>query len=347
MKKIIALFIGSTMLVSCSSTSNRKLASAMGEDVTRIGVAMYHATDLVTNERTGLMEKIFSKKRHRATRLYLKEIPEEKGSYYALILEYHKLLKVGVGYGISKSATIADRLGYLNKICKRVHVYKATPAGGGTFDLNTIYVTDNNEIGVVHTDSPSQLILSPDADVSHPLEGAKITASPEGEPVTILFPKESDRENYGFQYNFARLTYGAAKLDSSWRNNFLPGPYLGSYENKNHLVLKLAKTGKGDVAQFIRNKKMESSLTSPKSAEIWGRYNSKKLAEGIFLFTPGNSAKGAEHLEGRLGLFVDIFDASKSLGQDVVELIMTNPNDPLDFLMSYEHPDNGEGKEHR
>ena len=46
-----------------------------------------------------------------------------------------------------------------------------------------------------------------------------------------------------------------------------------------------------------------------------------------------------------MALFLDVFDASKTkLKQDVVELVFVDSKDTKDFLMYYEHPDNGEGK---
>ena len=52
--------------------------------------------------------------------------------------------------------------------------------------------------------------------------------------------------------------------------------------------------------------------------------------------------KTKEEVEGRICLFIDVFDASAALNQKVVEIAFINPKDPEDFLMYYEHPDNAD-----
>ena len=337
-------------LMSCSNMSKRGIASEGNGDITRIGVAMYPSTEMVEDEdnhwddHPGYVE-VPSQRKYKAVRLYLKDIPSEPGNYYAVLLEYHKLGKVGPSYAISKVPVLAAIFGHLNKITTRIQLYKAVPTEeGNVYNLETVYMDDNNKVQIMPTDSPSQLILSTDSKIKHPLEGAKITPSLDGEPVAIQFPKDDSEEEWGFQYNFANYVYKKAKLGSTWRNNFLTGPYLGSYENKKHGVLKLSGNANGGTAVFNKNKKRAKRLTNPKSALISGEFKAEKISEGVFHFTePSANATGSGHVKKRFALFIDVFDATKSLGQDVVELVLTNPNDPTDFLMYYEHPDNGEG----
>jgi hypothetical protein len=66
----------------------------------------------------------------------------------------------------------------------------------------------------------------------------------------------------------------------------------------------------------------------------------------MFIFKSVDAEESTKKIvEGRIGLFIDIFDATKSLNQDVVELCLIDSENPEDFLMYYEHPDNGEGSD--
>ena len=68
-------------------------------------------------------------------------------------------------------------------------------------------------------------------------------------------------------------------------------------------------------------------------------YPSPKYAKKYFHDT--------QHVTNRIGLFIDIFDATISRNEDVVELALVNPNNSRDFLMYYEHPDNDlDGNQH-
>ena len=54
--------------------------------------------------------------------------------------------------------------------------------------------------------------------------------------------------------------------------------------------------------------------------------------------------KTTSEVKDRIGLFIDILDATKALNQDVVKFTLINPEDLSDFLMYYEDPENGEGR---
>ena len=105
----------------------------------------------------------------------------------------------------------------------------------------------------------------------------------------------------------------------------------------------LMKTYKGAQAQ----KRRERIFTNKKSAYIHGRFKVTEPRDGMFIFKPlqikGNNLVNERFVEGRIGVLIDIFDNSAH-GQDVVELIMVNTRKPTDFLMYYEHPDNGDGR---
>jgi hypothetical protein len=157
----------------------------------------------------------------------------------------------------------------------------------------------------------------------------------------------------GIQYSIANATYTRVGLDSTWRKEFLPGPYLSAYARNNDEVLTLRKTRKGEYMNFILNPEMadkkpksrEKMFTNKKSAFLKGNFESIEAADGMFLVKPMEATAATVNvLNGRIGLFIDIFDATKALNQDVVELVFVNTEDPEDFLMYYEHPENGEGQ---
>ena len=73
-------------------------------------------------------------------------------------------------------------------------------------------------------------------------------------------------------------------------------------------------------------------FTNPKSAFLKGVFSVSEPHDGMFLFSPIKTNKKTINIvKGRIGLFIDIFDATKSLKMDVVELALINPDDPEDF----------------
>ena len=176
---------------------------------------------------------------------------------------------------------------------------------------------------------------------------AAISASTPSEP-EITFPKKGDG---GIQYRLAATTYSKAKLESTWRTSFLPGPDLAAYGKVEDAVLRLKIEGSDHTANFFINekfknvdpKKRQAIFTHPGSAFLVGNYKASEPVDGMFLLPPTQAGQvGAEDLGARIGLFIDVFDATKSLNQDVVELVFINPSNPQDFMMYYEHPENGD-----
>ncbi len=358
-KSFITLFI-ILILSSCSHKQGHRNPASDDRDLngTALGIAEYKEETIVPRFFGG--KKAGSSKimrtRKRTTRFYLQEIENEKGAYYGIVLEYSNLLKMAPKYIASnKLPRLSDRIGYLNQIAKRIVVYKVTPGSRqNTYEMRKVrYV--NNRLVSRESDRPSLLILADEVvDGRHALEGARITTSPDAEPAEISFPYMDKRGLNGHQYSIAKFTYNMLKLDSTWRMTFLPGIYLGAYGDLNDEVLDLYR-GKGsdDKAVFKINKqrahlrasKREGQFTNPKSAYIEGEYAVTMPASGIFVFHALDKKKpGVKHVENRLGLFIDIFDASEALNQDVVELVLVDSDNPEDFLMYYEHPDNGEGE---
>ncbi len=323
---------------------------------TILGIAKYKSTRTVHRpgpRKTGRRKTVESKRKWRAVRTYFKEVEGKPGFYNVIILEYVNLVKMAPKYIFSnKSPFISKKIGFLNQIAKRITVYRATPtAEKGKLEMQRLHYV-NGVLEGANKAKPSMLVLS--SDEANPLSGAKITAARDGEPVEIHFPTEEDEK--GKQYTLARFTYEKVGLDSTWRMDYLPGPYLGAYYDVDDVILNLKNKNDKMTAEFIINKdrahlskkKREKQLTNKKSAYIKGSFEAKEVEDGIFVFEAvDDNAVKAEHVEGKLGLFIDIFDATKALNQDVVELVLVDSDKPEDFLMYYEHPENGDGQDHK
>ena len=301
--------------------------------------------------------------RNPAVRIYLDEIESEPGSYYAVLLEYANLLKVFPKYVASnKFEDLSEEIGFLNHIVEKIWLYKVVPSNtSGHYAMLELKANTRN-IEAVPSENPRQLILSKEAGLSHPLENAIISPSKTGHAKKIFFPNPSSRSiKYGKEYSIAHLVYGRIGLDSTWRDEFLSGPYFSAYGKKDDVVLRLSQSEDALQANFEVNpkyrykdlsrgqiKKREEVFTNPKSAFLEGGFVLREPVEGMFVFSPmfsNTSEETREEISGRVGVFIDIFDATKKLNQDVVELIIVNTEDPLDFHMHYEDPDNGNGEE--
>lgn len=296
-----------------------------------------------------------------AVRFYLNEIKSEPGSYYAVLLEYANLLKVFPKYVASnKFEDLSKEIGFLNHIVEKIWLYKVVPSGKAGHFYMLELKADNKSIVALESDNPRQLVLSQDSNLAYPLEGAKIFPSKTGQSTEIFFPKKSTQAIvHGTEFSIAHLVYGRIGLDSTWRDEFLPGPYLSAYGNKDDVVLKLFEVGKDMRAYFevppkyIRKNmsrgqiaKREDMFTNPRSAFLEGGFVMREPVDGMFTFSPmftNASADSINQMRGHIGVFIDIFDARAKLNQDVVELISVNTEDPLDFHMHYEDPENGDG----
>lgn len=328
---------------SCASTNNQRTVASVEKDLsgTYIGVSQYRQGHEGPNKA--------------ATRIYFHEVEGEKGNYHVVLLEYVDLIKMAPSYIISnKMPIIAKKTGFLNSITSKIAAYKATPGKKeGTFELWPLVVS--GETIVEKKDgAPRILTLSATETPGDVMAGATISSVREGEPVEIFFPKEDDEKKNGVQYGVAKLVYKKAKLESTWRKNFLTGPYLSQYAKVNDVVLELSGSNDNMLADFkineansanISKAKREKVFTNKQSAFLKGEFAVTEPLDGMFLFNPINSdAATTAIVKGKIGLFIDVFDATKSLNQDVVELALVDSEKPADFLMYYEHPENGEGK---
>jgi hypothetical protein len=341
MKKII-LATSMILLASCASTNGTRNIASVEKDLSGnyLGVSDYKFGHSGPNKA--------------ATRIYLHEIEGERGHYHAVLLEYVNLLKIAPSYVISnKMPFIAKKVGYLNSITSKISAYKVIPRKEeGTYDMWPL-VVDGDKIKAKRDGKPRVLTLSKEDNLESPLAGATISPSREDEPQQIFFPTKDDDKINGTQYSLAKLTYKKAKLESTWRKNFLTGPYLAQYAKVDDVVLDLSGAGDNKIAEFKLNdfdtkmseKKRKKIFTNEKSAFLKGEFSVTEPLDGMYVLSPINGdEKTKSVLKGKIGLFIDVFDATKSLNQDVVELAFIDSERPEDFLMYYEHPNNGEGK---
>jgi len=339
MKKLsIVLFAITLSACSTPSTTSREPSSAeLDLSGSRLGHATYKFFRDGPNQP--------------AIRLYLNKVENEIGTYHAVIFEYASLPSIAPQYLASRKLPAANKfIGYLNHIGQKISAFKVIPSPKqGTYEMHPLRV-QGKIIEVALQARPLLLTLSNEMSSGDLLGGASISSGSDGH-VEMFFPKD-DGKLHGVQYGLAKLAYEKAKLDSTWRKRFLTGPYLAAYGKLNDVVLKLSSAPGGDTATFINNdkrfniskKRRTAVFTSPKSASLEGTYSVTEPIDGMFVLWPNQEGQlGAENVTGRIGLFIDVFDASQALNQDVVEVAFVNPNDPEDFLMYYEHPDNGEG----
>jgi len=347
-KTIIPLLL--LFFFSCSNTSFfRGPSSASSLDGTYLGYAKY-----------GLGRKGPNKP---AVRIYLQELEEERGSYNAVLLEYIDLKKMAPQYA---SSTYTPRLnkviGYLNAITKKITAYRLSPLGNNKFEMRKLRAV-NGKIIAANTTENSQLILSEKAPSGSPFQGAQITTSKDGESAPITFPFEGEEQEgrVGQHYSMAKLIYTKGDLDSTWRKKYLTGDYLAAYGKVDDKVLDLSSSNGKMRADFtinfkngydvkrkrtLHSTKRERIFTNRKSAYLKGPYTVTEPEDGMFLFEKmgeGATHSNSDYVINRIGLFIDVFDAQRSRNQDVVELVLLNNDDPEDFLMYYEHPENGEG----
>jgi hypothetical protein len=342
MKKLIAL--AALALMSCSTpqtTPTARAPSAADPDLST-----------PRNSRLGQTNyKVFRKGLNRsAVRLYMVKAPEEPGSYYAVLFQYANLPGIFPKYAAARNfPAINKAFGYLKKIGAKISAFKAVPGEKPrTYRFHPLQVS-----GATITASAGSTLtlnLSEQLRADDPLGGATLTA---GEDVLYNFPAEGDA-TLGAQYNLTKFTYEKAGLDSTWWQDLITGRFLAAYGKVDDEVLFLkSDAAAGDVATFVDNtgkfpklsrKKRVAIFTHPGSAFVAGDYKIHEPVKGMFVLTAAKENQpSADVVTGKIGLFLDIFDASKALGQCVVELAFVDPSDPEGFLMYYEHPDNRKG----
>lgn len=306
--------------------------------------------------------------KRRALRMYNKKVPGTADTYNTVLVEYPPILNVLGPYGLTpkseedlKDQNQAQKIinflkvkgnavvGDLKHILGRVTVYRTTPKVGDPNGFELRQVSYDPETQTLKTDESgnhSILKIDPDHKASALLAGATISPNSKGEPAPITFPKT--QFNNGMEWQLVNLAYSVAKLESTWRDDFLKGAYLSTYGNRKNKVLELSKSGSSFQANFLNAKGQgisRTEFTNPVSYDIEGKYDVKMLQPGMFVFNSKNAnSPGQEHVKTKFALFIDVFNATQSLNKDVVELILVDANTSSDFLMYFEDPKNGEGQ---
>lgn len=345
--KLIPLLALTLVLASCATPN----ASA---PVAENPQAESERTPAANGDLTGdyLGEGLFSARKEGlerpAMRLYLNREAGEADTYYGVLFEYTNLLAMSVPYLASDIAPDLNKvIGYLNEIGTRIEAFKLVPGPRvGTYNMHVLHVRGGK---IVPAANPS-LLLTLDPK-QQGLVGAVITGKKDG---NIVFPGDQKAKSFGgkiidllslTQYEMAALAYKKGKLASSWRGNWndLEGSYLSQYGKLNDGVHELYTENGHRKVKFIKTKTTKAKhFTNPKSAPLVGEYLVSEPIPKMYVLTPTSKTRTASDAElvGRIGLFLDVFDASapQAGGKMVTELVYTNPNDAEDFLMYYEHP---------
>jgi hypothetical protein len=107
-------------------------------------------------------------------------------------------------------------------------------------------------------------------------------------------------------------------------------------------VLELYSVGGQKKMKFIKPNTPAKDFTNAKSGTLEGDFIVSEPIPKMYIVTPADNVATAssKELGGRIGLFLDVFDASapEAGSQLVTELAFTNPADDEDYLMYYEHP---------
>jgi hypothetical protein len=334
---LLALFLS---LVSCSSSdhSSREPASTRPNLTgTYLGEAFYMKRPLIGGGQ-----------RQPAMRLYLHPIKGKAGSYHAVLMEYDNVVQMAAPYLASQKAPGLNKVvGYLNRIAKRIYVYRVVPeANSLTYSMHEVSVVDGKIVPQAKVSAYLKLPEQPDP--ASVLAGAIISGMPDG---NIFFPGKNVQPPADFltgvkdkltvsQYELTAMTYRKANLASSWRGNLedLEGSYLSEYAKMTDGVLELYRQGSDRKAKFLK-----STVTKSPNAQQSGEYYISEPLPDMFVLTPTRKDNTASDrfLSGRIGLFLDVFDASapEAGGHEVTELVFISPTDPADFLMYYQHPD--------
>lgn len=356
--KIISLIAMAIFLASCATNQNSApVASATNVDSSQTKSlrtpsassdlsGTYLGEGLYANRTTGL--------RRPAMRVYLDRAAGEADIYYGVLLEYDQLLNMGLPYLASQKAPILNHVvGYLDAIATRISAYKFIPGSKpGTYEMHNLEVRNGQIVPAAAV--TMVLNLDPKNTENNPLAGAVITGNSEGQ---IVFPSESKKSAESgilagigdaltlTQYELAKVVYKKGHLASTWRGNWkdLEGSYLSEYGRFKDGVLELYSQNGQTKAKFTKTNTTKAKyFTNPKSASIEGDYVVTEPIPKMYLLIPTQRARTASDTEmtARIGLFLDVFDGSapEAGSHLVTELAYTNPQDPEDFMMYYEHP---------
>ncbi|MEZ4741966.1 MAG: hypothetical protein R3B45_05890 [Bdellovibrionota bacterium] len=305
-----------------------------------------------------------------ATRLYLQQDPDNQSSYYAVLLEYSAIQEMALQYlAANRFRELNEKyIGYLTKIATEISIFKAIPTNkNGEFSFYPIKIDSNNKISYDSSNMYGTLQLKEYPEKDNPLKGAKLTpngwkrynrpeeivfppieAKKTSFPTRQTYPSSDNQESVSAQYLIAKNVYDSLNLQSTWYHEYINDTYLAAYNHKEDKVLVMSEEDGEMRSEFtLPSPKIKTDkhprFTNPKSGKIQGKFIVKQPIPSVGIFTYEAMDSSADNysrgeIESRIGLFIDIFNASESLNQAVVEFVMVNPNDPKDFLMYYEFP---------
>lgn len=349
MKKLFLLALVAC-LGACATHSNSasETASTSARTPTSVeDLTGHYLGEGLFSKRTGGLDRP-------AMRFYLERVAGEADSYYGVLVEYDQLMAMAAPYLASQKAPPLNKVvGYLDKIATRISAYKLTPGQArNTYEMYNLEVRN----GRIVPASNFQMVLNlaSDSDKQDPLGGAMITGNEDGQ---IVFPKKTEAMTKNAfqraidaliitQYDLAKFAYKIGRLSSTWRGNWedLEGSYLSEYGRLEDGVLELSTQNGQKQMQFIKSNRTKAKhFTNPKSAAIEGTFIVSEPIPKMYVLTParGTNSASDKEMTGRIGLFLDVFDASapEAGSHLVTELAFTNPRDPEDFMMYYEHPE--------
>ncbi len=272
--------------------------------------------------------------RSREVALLLNSIDSEPGSYYGVVYEYLNAYELDF---ILKFVKPGEKNGYLQELLQWVQIYKFVEdcdSNGSVYKMHRLSVV-NGEIKVNPKAEASKLTLSDNESVDaeeNRLEGAKLSLKINNKDVVV---------NFKSQKILGRTVDDITKrfpLESTWENKYTPGPYNPGYKQADITVLDLLfdKSTKAKTAKFNVEK------LNGKNLEIKGDFSVKQVDEGMFTFVATNLAntKGANLVQDKIAVFVDIFDFKPRMA--TVELILIDPandNNSQMYFEEYGNPD--------
>ncbi|MBI3298761.1 MAG: hypothetical protein HYZ75_11390 [Elusimicrobia bacterium] len=189
----------------------------------------------------------------------------------------------------------------ITKWVPRMYTYKLERIGGQRYALRTLKVDEKGEI-VPDMSVPASELKLPTAGS---MEGA------------VLIRRDKDGE----EVEAITINAGAG---STWED-YVPGKYFWSKDS----------TGGDYLKKTVNTTLTEDRVAEFATDDVHGRFDMVEKAPGLWVFVPkGTGGRGAEKLEGKIGVFIDIVNWKPVFTTD--ELMIVNPNDANDVGFFYE-----------
>ncbi len=299
MKKILLLVLGLNLAAfSQNNTSNYKMKNLEGR---YFGKVDYDG------------EK-------RQVGLFLKPIAGEQDSYYGVVLEYLKPFKEKGFVGSflrpgKKKIFRKGRHGYLQELLKWIKIYKFERVHNSrTFRMKPLEVRNGK---VVVKESAEFASLQVNPNERKPMRNSVLKTVINGQIVDLKLTKTR-----------------RFPLKSTWKDSYVPGPYNPGYKQADIDILFLLddfnKKTKEATAVF------DVETLKDRDLLIQGRFDIIEAGPGMFTFQENEkvASTGASLVEDKIGVFIDVYDASPVM--KTVELILIDPSNPYGSQMYFE-----------